>query len=89
VWLVLEDSETAAVLLARRDQVLLGNEIYESRDVKSWLKNSIVNWSIYLDLRAEGFLKFGADLAHLGCDYLGVSEVQLDGDLGGRVASRM
>jgi hypothetical protein len=34
----LEDFETVAVLLAQRDQVLLGNEIYESGDVKGWLK---------------------------------------------------
>jgi hypothetical protein len=35
---ILEDFETVAVLLAQRDQVLLGNEIYESGDVKGWLK---------------------------------------------------
>jgi hypothetical protein len=35
---ILEDFETVAVLLVQRDQVLLGNEIYESGDVKGWLK---------------------------------------------------
>jgi hypothetical protein len=35
---ILDDSEDVAVLLLERDQILIGNEIYESGDVKGWLK---------------------------------------------------
>lgn len=35
---MLEDHENVGVLLATRDQVLLGNEIFESGDVRGWLK---------------------------------------------------
>lgn len=36
---ILDDAETVAVLLMNRDQVHLGNEIFESGDVKGWLRN--------------------------------------------------
>lgn len=35
---ILDDYETVGVLLVSRDQVLLGNEIFESGDVRGWLK---------------------------------------------------
>ena len=35
---ILDDSEEVAVLLAKRDQILIANEIYESGDVRGWLK---------------------------------------------------
>jgi hypothetical protein len=35
---ILDDHETVGVLLMSRDQVLLGNEIFESGDVRGWLK---------------------------------------------------
>jgi hypothetical protein len=35
---ILDDPETVAVLLVRQDQILLGNEIFESGDVRGWLK---------------------------------------------------
>jgi len=35
---ILDDSEEVAVQLVERDQILIGNEIYESGDVRGWLK---------------------------------------------------
>jgi hypothetical protein len=35
---ILEDSEEVAVLLVERDQIRIGNEIYESGDIRGWLK---------------------------------------------------
>jgi hypothetical protein len=35
---ILEDSEEVAVLLVERDQIRIGNEVYESGDIRGWLK---------------------------------------------------
>ena len=42
-----------------------------------------------LDLGAEGFLKFGADLTNFGCNNLSVSKIHLHGDLSCRMSSGM